>query len=131
MVVALPGAARAETQADTRVVVTTLHIDGTAQQRVFEAALSAAVDRANRELGTPSFTLTAAPQAGTAGRIDVTAVNLVRGGSVFAVELDPLFRVVGSPGRSLLEQGNFNYAMQTSSTAAGTLFLRAGSGGGL
>ncbi|NBF41676.1 MAG: tetratricopeptide repeat protein [Spirochaetes bacterium] len=223
LLAALPGAARAETQVETRVVVTTLHIAGTAQQRVFEAALSAAVDRANRELGIPSFTLTDAPQAGTDGRIDVTAVNdgsqrvisltasgvdgpgvsatvfapwdglletvlastlryldaaragfpsgseatarfidelpaatipspsaqlaqagaypygvtvrpdgnLVMGGSVFAVELDPLFRVVGYPGRSLLEQGNFNYAMQTSSTPAGTLFLRAGSGGGL
>jgi tetratricopeptide (TPR) repeat protein len=215
----LPGVARAETP----VAVTTLHTAGREERQVFEAALGAAVDRANRELETPSFALADGRGSPPDVGIDVSAVNdgpqrvislsgigangtpvpvtifapwddlletviastlryldaaragfpslsegtarfidelpaetiaspsaqltqagaypysvtvrpggnVVMGGGIFAVELDPLFRVVDYPGSSLLEQGIFNYAMQTSSTPGDTLFLRASSGGGL
>jgi len=219
LLAALPGVARAETP----VAVRTLHTAGKGERQVFEAALRAAVDRANRELETPSFALADGRRSPANVGIDVTAVNdgsqrvislsgvgangsavpvtvfapwddlletvlastlryldaaragfpslsegtarfidelpaetiaspsaqlaqagaypysvtvrpggnLVMGGGIFAVELDPLFRVVDYPGSSLLDQGIYNYAMQTSSTPGNTLFLRAGSGGGL
>ena len=219
LLAALPGVARAETP----VAVRTLHTAGREERQVFEAALRAAVDRANRELETPSFALADGRRSPANVGIDVTAVNdgsqrvislsgvgangsavpvtvfapwddlletvlastlryldaaragfpslsegtarfidelpaetiaspsaqlaqagaypysvtvrpggnLVMGGGIFAVELDPLFRVVDYPGSSLLDQGIYNYAMQTSSTPGDTLFLRAGNGGSL
>lgn len=55
--------------------------------------------------------------------------NVVVAGTVFAVELDPLFRLRAYPGRELLEGGNLNYAQNVASTPGGTLFFRPASGG--
>lgn len=70
------------------------------------------------QVGVYPFSLTVRPNG-----------NLVVGGSTFAVELDPLFRVVDYPGSALLEDGIFNYAYQTAGTPADTLFFRGSTGG--
>ncbi len=55
--------------------------------------------------------------------------NLLIGTSVAAVELDPLYREVGKPGRELFTTDRISYAYNVSVTAAGTIFARTATGG--
>ncbi|HUX21757.1 MAG TPA: hypothetical protein VMW69_11000, partial [Spirochaetia bacterium] len=57
--------------------------------------------------------------------------NIIVGTAIAAIELDPLYRELSKPGRSLLDQGVSSYAYQVFSTRAGTLVTRSTTGGDL
>lgn len=54
--------------------------------------------------------------------------SLLVGFSMICVELDSNFRILGQPGRSLYEEGDYAYAYGVAVTPAGTIFLKPGMG---
>ena len=54
--------------------------------------------------------------------------SLLVGLSLLCVELDPSLRLLGQPGRSLYDQGNYAYAYAVAATPAGSVFLKPGLG---
>ncbi|TVR05642.1 MAG: hypothetical protein EA403_01955 [Spirochaetaceae bacterium] len=55
--------------------------------------------------------------------------NLVVAAAVAAVEMDPLYRELGKPGRELFTDDRIAYAYDVTVTEAGTLFARTATGG--
>ena len=54
--------------------------------------------------------------------------NLLAAFSMICVEFDSQFRILGQPGRSLYESGNYTHAAGVAVTPAGTVFLKPSMG---
>jgi tetratricopeptide (TPR) repeat protein len=50
--------------------------------------------------------------------------NILVGFSMLCAELSPGFRVIGQPGRTLYEEGNYSFAAAVAATPGGTVFLK-------
>lgn len=55
--------------------------------------------------------------------------RLFVGGNSLALEMDRYFRILGFPGKSLVEQGNYSYAFGVDTTPGGTVFFMPSTGG--
>jgi tetratricopeptide (TPR) repeat protein len=55
--------------------------------------------------------------------------NLLVGANSLSLEMDRDFRIIGFPGKSLLEEGNYTYAFGVAATPADTLYFRPAAGG--
>lgn len=54
--------------------------------------------------------------------------NVVVAGNSLAIEFDRYFRILGFPGKRLVEEGNYTYAYGTGVTPGGTLYFRPSTG---